>query len=115
MTEELIMPRLYNNSQESFSSGESYMPKHIRLGNHICLGANDWGVYLYGSHYRLRHRYCIHEQFISFVYVCINIPEKEQKGVGLFMASNRLRELQNRALRSEMEIIAITAAYIKMV
>ena len=48
-------------------------------------------------------------------YACINIPEKEQKGVGLFIVSNRLRELQNRALRSEMEIIAITAAYITMV
>ena len=31
------------------------------------------------------------------------------------MASNRLRELQNRALRPEMEIIEITAAYAKMV
>ena len=58
---------------------------------------------------------CMKKLFDSYTYVCINIPEKEQKGVGLFMASNRLRELQNRALRSEMEIIAITAAHVKMV
>ena len=31
----------------------SYMPRYIC---HICLGIYDWGVNLYGSHYRLRHR-----------------------------------------------------------